>query len=160
MQPDRPTSLDATDLVILETLQSDGRTTWAHLADLIGMTAPSATERVRRLEERGFIQGIEARLDAASLGLDTLGFVLIGIGTGSDQEELLEGLAQLPEVQECHVIAGEYDYLMKVRCSDPEALAELLREKVRTLPCVARTNTLMVLKTVKETATVPLPTTP
>lgn len=159
MSFDRPSPLDAADLVILETLQADGRTTWARLAELIGMTPPSATERVRRLEERGYISGFEARLDAEALGLSTLGFVLIGIGDTRDHEDLLEHMALVPEIQECHAIAGEYDYMLKIRARSPEALAELLRDQIRKLPGVARTNTLVVLHTVKETGTLPLPET-
>lgn len=157
MSSDRPSPLDAADLVILETLQAEGRTTWARLAELIGMTPPSATERVRRLEERGYISGFEARLDAEALGLSTLGFVLIGIGDTQEHEDLLEHMALVPEIQECHVIAGEYDYLLKIRAHSPEGLAELLRDQIRKLPGVARTNTLVVLHTVKETGTLPLP---
>ena len=152
-----PRPLDDVDVAILRTLQEEGRTTWARLAEGIGMSPPSATERVRRLEEEGYLKGFRAELDAEALGYGTLGFVAVSIRDTAEHEQLLEHVRRVPEVQECHVVAGEYDYLLKVRCRSPGALAALLREQFRNLPGVARTNTIMVLETVKETAALPVP---
>lgn len=121
------------------------------------MSAPSATERVRRLQESGYISGFHAQLEAETLGHRTLGFVAVSIREMPEQEQLLEHVRQIAEVQECHVVAGEYDYLLKVRCASPETLAELLRECVRNLPGVMQTNTIMVLQTIKESGKLPVP---
>lgn len=149
--------LDAADAQILRTLQANGRTTWSSLAESIGMSAPSATERVRRLEANGYLTGFRAELSADVLGYPTLGFVAVSIRDTGHHEPLLEQVREIPEVQECHVVAGEYDYLLKVRCRSPQDLAQLLRERVRSLPGIERTNTVMVLQTVKETHDLPVP---
>lgn len=148
--------LDDIDVTILRTLQDEGRTSWARLAERIDLSAPSATERVKRLEESGHIQGFHATLDPKALDLGTLGFVAVSIENTAEHYTLLEQVKKLSEVQECHVVAGEHDYLLKIRARGPEALAKLLREEIRNLPGVSRTHTLLVLETVKETSALPV----
>lgn len=152
-----PPNLDDIDRRILDLLQSQGRSTWARLAEDVGLSAPAVTDRVRKLEERGLITGYRADLSPEALGLPTLGFVAVSLRDPGEHEALLEHAAGIAEIQECHVVAGDYDVLLKVRCASPEALAELLRHRVRNLPGVGRTNTIVVLQSVKETAALPVP---
>lgn len=152
-----PSDLDDLDLRILTALQSEGRSTWARLAERVGLSAPAVTERVRKLEDRGLITGYRADISADALGLPTLGFVAVSLRDPGEHEALLEEAAGIAEIQECHVVAGDYDVLLKVRCASPEALAELLRHRVRNLPGVGATRTTVVLQTVKETGALPLP---
>lgn len=152
-----PHDLDAVDVEILNALQEEGRISWTRLAERIKMSAPSATERVNRLKERGYIQGFHAHLAPGPLGSGTLGFVAVSVRSAGEHGLLLDRVQEIPEIQECHVVAGEYDYLLKIRCPTPEALASLLRTRVRNLPGVYRTNTIMVLEVLKESSGIPLP---
>lgn len=149
--------LDAIDRRILEILLDRGRTPWVQLAAEIDLTPPSAAERVRRLEQAGYILGYGARVDARALGHSLLAFVAVSVLDSVDHGRVVEWANSTPEVQEFHTIAGAHDYLMKVRVRDPERLEHFLRDQVRSLHGVHRTTTTVVLHTTKETAAVPLP---
>ena len=146
--------MDALDRKILETLMSAGRTTWAELASTIGRSPPSTAERVRKLEDCGIIQGYRAVVDPEAVGYGLLAFVAVS-GTSVDgHAELVEWAKTTAEVQECHSVAGEFDYLFKLRCRDAEHLEELLHEGVRSP--AGMTRSVIVLSTRKETSAVPL----
>jgi Lrp/AsnC family leucine-responsive transcriptional regulator len=149
--------MDAIDRQLLNILQSDARTPNAELARQVGMAPSAVLERVRKLEERQVIRGYEARLNPRALELGLLAFVYVRTDEriGSPEAEGL--LAQLPEVQEVHHIAGEDCFLVKVRIADTDALQTLLRERIGTIPTVRSTRTTIVLATAKETATMPVP---
>lgn len=149
--------LDEVDCAILTALVENSRISWAALAEEVGMSAPSTTERVRKLESLGVIEGYTARLNADSLGYGLLAFVAVGLSQPKYHSGLLDWVQATPEVQECHVIAGDYDYLLKVRCSDTESLERLLREELRANDGVTGTRSTIVMTTCKETATIPLP---
>lgn len=150
-------TLDPIDLRLLSLLQADGRATWASLGEAVGLSAPAVTERVRRLQVAGQIRGFHALLDPARLGLMTLGFIAVSIRDPARHDTLLERINLVPQVQECHVVAGEFDYLLKVRCESPEALAALLRDTIRPLPGIGSTKTILVLETIAESSRLPLP---
>src|SRR5689334_15559925 len=108
--------LDATDSRILEILQEEGRITNADLATRIGLSAGATLARVNKLESAGFICGYKAILDRAGLGLNITAFVAVILKSHGRQESMdfLEAVQELPQVLECHHIAGEEDYLLKV----------------------------------------------
>ena len=149
--------LDAIDRTILAALQANARTSNADIARQIGMAPSGILDRIRKLEARGIIKGYEARLDAVALGFGLVAFVFVKteerIGCGTTGEML----AQIPEVQEVHHVAGEDCYLAKVRVADTEALGTLLRERFGSIPTVRNTRTTIVLTTVKDEAQLPLP---
>jgi Lrp/AsnC family leucine-responsive transcriptional regulator len=149
--------MDAIDRQILNILQSDARTPNAELARQIGMAPSAVLERVRKLEERQVIRGYEARLNPTALELGLLAFVYVRTDEriGSPEAERL--LAELPEVQEIHHIAGEDCFLVKVRIASTDALQKLLREGIGAIPTVRSTRTTIVLATAKETAKMPVP---
>lgn len=149
--------MDELDRKIVERLMREGRATWATLAETVGLSAPSVAERVKRLEERGIIRGYGATIDPAAVGLDVLAFVSVAVDDRAASEELVEWADSSASVQECHVVAGDHDFLLKVRCRDPEDLERFLREELRALRGVSRTRTTMVLGSRKETNDVPLP---
>jgi Lrp/AsnC family leucine-responsive transcriptional regulator len=151
------TKLDDLDRKILGRLMQDGRITWAQLASEVGLSAPSITERVRRLERLGVIEGYTARVSPEAVGSGLLAFVAVGLSDPKQHEELLRRAEATPEIQEFHIVAGDYDYLLKVRCTDAKHLERLLREKVRSVAGVARTQSTIVMLTSKETSAVPLP---
>lgn len=148
--------IDEMDRRILSLLQQDARLPNAEIARRVGM-APSATlERLRKLEERGVIQGYECRVDARKLGLGTTAFIFIK-STDRGDHETGERLKQNPNVLEVHHITGEDCYLVKVRASDTEELGRMLRAEFNNLPNVSSTRTTIVLGTLKESARIPIP---
>lgn len=153
----RKTELDSLDLKLLERLMADGRVTWAQLAAEVGLSGPSVTERVRKLERLGALEGFTAKVNPESVGYGLLAFVSVSISGPTHQQDLLRWAESAVEVQECHVIAGAYDYLLKVRCHDSKDLERVLNGGLRLVPGVVRTNSSIVLTTVKETSAVPLP---
>jgi len=148
---------DGQDIKALRLLMARGRATWAEVATLLGMSAPAAADRVRRLEERGVIRGYAALVDAESIGLALVAFVAVTLERPEHRAAFLGWVESTAAVQECHHVAGDYDYLLKVRCVGTHALDALLSEGIKGLPGIARTRTTIVLRTQKETPLLPLP---
>jgi Lrp/AsnC family transcriptional regulator, leucine-responsive regulatory protein len=148
--------MDAIDRKILNILQSDARTSNAELARQVGLAPSAVLERVRKLEERQVIRGYQARIDPTALELGLLAFVYVRTDERIGSPIAERGLAELPEVQEVHHIAGEDCFLVKVRVASTDALQRLLRERIGAIPTVRSTRTTIVLETAKETATMPV----
>ena len=149
---DSYSTIDGKDLDILTIVQSNARISNAEIARQVGMAPSAILERLRKLEARGVLRGYEPRGSIRTpLGLGLLAFVFVR------SDERLGGgdtglrLAEIPEVQEVHHIAGEDCYLVKVRAADPEALGRLLRERFGAIQSVRSTRTTIVLDTIKET---------
>jgi Lrp/AsnC family transcriptional regulator, leucine-responsive regulatory protein len=132
--------LSSNDARILAVLQRDGRRPYADLGADVGMTGPSAHERVKKLEARGVIQGYAAVVDPRALGYDILAFSWITQAPGTMTTDLTEAFAAIPEIEECHHITGEADYLIKVRARDTRDLERVLRQ-VQSTPDVFSTET-------------------
>jgi Lrp/AsnC family leucine-responsive transcriptional regulator len=128
------------DARILDVLQRDGRRPYADLGSEVGMSGPSAHERVKKLESRGVITGYAAIVDPRALGYDILAFSWIIQAPGTTSIDLTEMFAAIPEIEECHHITGEADYLIKVRARDTRDLERVLRA-VRATPHVFQTET-------------------
>ena len=141
---------------LLRRLQQSGRESWAALGQLVGLTGPAVAERVRKLEERGVIRSFTAVLDPAAVGYTLLAFVAVTLERPEHRGAFLAKVDALPEVQECHHIAGDYDYLLKIRCRDTGDLERVISDEIKGVPGVARTRTTISLKTVKETLAVPV----
>jgi Lrp/AsnC family leucine-responsive transcriptional regulator len=150
--------LDALDLKTIDELTRHGRMSWADLAGQLGLSAPAAAERVRRLEERGVIRGFAALVDAEAVGCALTAFVAVTLERPEHRAVFLDWARGCSNVQECHHLAGEDDYLLKVRCGGTRQLEALISDELKGLPGVARTRTSIALSTVKETVAVPLPT--
>jgi Lrp/AsnC family leucine-responsive transcriptional regulator len=148
---------DPIDLKILDALQRDARIANVELARQVKMAPSAVLERVRKLEERGLIQGYEARLDAKALGLGLAAFVFVRTDERTGSDATSKALAAIPEIQEIHDVAGEDCFLVKVRALDTEALGRVLRDRIGAIPSIRSTRTTIVLQTLKETATIPLP---
>jgi Lrp/AsnC family leucine-responsive transcriptional regulator len=146
---------DEIDAKILTIVQQDARISNAEIARQIGMAPSAIFERIRKLESQGVIQGYHTRLSAEALDLRMLAFVFVRTNdiNWSQAEEIL---ADIPGVQELHHVAGEDCYLLKVRVASPQALGQLLREQVHTIPSVTSTHSTIVLNTIKETAELPV----
>jgi Lrp/AsnC family leucine-responsive transcriptional regulator len=136
--------ISTNDARILEVLQRDGRRPYADLGTEVGMSGPSAHERVKKLEGRGVITGYAAIVDPHAIGYDVLAFSWITQAPGTVAHDLTESFAAIPEIEECHHITGEADYLIKVRARDTRDLERVLR-RVQSTPDVFQTETDVVL---------------
>jgi len=142
--------MDALDHSILDLLQRDGRATQLEISRTVGLSQPAVAERIRKLEERGVITGYTARVDAKKLGKDITAF----IGVTIEHPKYFEGFAKkvmaLPEILEAHRVAGQDSYILKVKTSNTRTLDQLLVETLRMIAGVTKTNTTIVLSSIKE----------
>ena len=148
--------IDSIDTKILTILQSEARTSNAEIARQVGLTASATLERVRKLEDRGFIKGYEAKLCPQCLDCTTLAYVFVRAEEKTGLQYTGDRLAEIPSVLEVHHVAGEDCYLAKVRVESTEALGRLLREEFGSIPTVVSTRTTIVLETIKETTKLPI----
>lgn len=153
-----PKTLDRTDLRILECLQADGRISNVQLANKVNLTPTPCIERVKRLERQGYIQGYTAILNPKLVNAGLLVFVEIDLSHNSPDafRDFREKARKLPEIMDCHLVSGNFDYLIKARVSDMKAYRELLGEKILALPGVKASRTYVVMEEVKETLNLPL----
>jgi len=146
-------ALDRIDRLILKRLQADGRKSVAELAREVHLTTSPCLDRVRRLEDDGFIQGYAALLNPESLGARLLAFV--GVRLDSTAPEVVRSfrtrIESMEEVVECHRVGGGFDYVIKVRVPDMQAYSKFLSERLETIPCVTQTSTFVALEEVKST---------
>jgi Lrp/AsnC family leucine-responsive transcriptional regulator len=150
--------LDKTDRRILGILQADGRIANVELAERIGLSPASAGERLKRLQRDGPIEGYSARLNPHQLGLGLLVFVevLLDKTTPDVFERFAKAVRIAPEVLECHMVAGGFDYLVKTRVADMAAYRRFLGDVLLALPGVRETRTYAVMEEVKRDAPLPL----
>jgi Lrp/AsnC family leucine-responsive transcriptional regulator len=149
--------MDTTDSKLIALLARDGRAQWADLAKLLRMSAPAVRQRVKRLEAAGFITGYAALLAPGRLGLAITAFLAVSLDHPRHRAAFLKRASELAEVLECHHVAGDDDYLLKVRCRGTAELEDLVSVRIKGLAGVARSRTTIVLSTVKETPVPPLP---
>ena len=148
--------IDQTSLVILDTLQSDARISNAEIGRRVGLAPSAVFERIKKLEERGAVRGYNANIDPAAVDLGLLAFVLVRSDERGGAPRTEAALVALPEVQEVHHVAGEDCFMLKVRARDTAALNDLLANRIGTLESVRSTKTTIVLRTAKETSTIPI----
>jgi len=141
--------LDEIDRRILSALQGDCKLALAKIGDQVGLSAPSVVERVRKLETEGFITGYHATLDGRRLGLDVTAFIGVSTGHPSATKDFETRLGEFQDVLECHHITGEHTLLLKVKTENTATLADLIG-RLRSLPGVERTQTSVVLSTMRE----------
>jgi Lrp/AsnC family leucine-responsive transcriptional regulator len=146
--------MDATDERLVTLLQENGRATQLELAKEIGLSQPATADRIRKLEEREVILGYTARVDAAKLGKDVTAFVGVSIEHPRYFDAFAKKVLSHPDVLEAHRVAGADSYLLKVKTATTGSLDKLLVEELRTITGVTRTNTTIVLSSVKETTVV------
>jgi len=146
--------LDRIDRRILQTLQQDGRISYVDLADKVGLSTSPCLERVKRLEREGYIRGYSALLDPERLGASMLVFVEISLNytSGTVFEDFRKAVQRWPEILECHLVTGDFDYLIKLRTRDVSSYRQLLGDILHTLPGVRDSRTLVAMETVRETS--------
>lgn len=151
-------SLGSIDRNILRTLQADGRMTYVDVAEKVGLSVTPCKERIRRMEREGYIEGYEARLAADKLGAGLAVFVQIRLNHTSQDlfRQFSDAVEALDEVQECFLVSGSYDYLLKARVADMQAYRTLLGETLLQLPGVQDSSTYVVMEQVKESLKIPI----
>lgn len=144
--------LDRYDVRILEILSVEGRIPITDLARRVGLSKSPCQVRVKRLQAEGYIQGFRAILNPAKLGLEQVAFVEVKLSDTSERAlaEFNAAVLGIPQVEQCHMIAGAFDYLLKIRTSDMKSYREVLGEKVSALPHVANTSTHVSMQAVKD----------
>ncbi len=138
--------LDELDLQLLDALQSNARSTFAELGSIVGLKAPAVHDRVKRLEQRGYIQRYSAQLDAKRLGLLLTAFVSLYTAPDCNYDDFTRALGEMPEVCEVHSVAGEETFVCKVVTGSTKHLDDLLA-RLKGMPGMARTRTTIVLTT-------------
>ncbi len=150
--------IDEIDRKIIEILQQDARTPNSEIAKEIGIVPSATAERIKKLIQRGLVEGYSVRLNPESIGLGQVAFIFVKADEEVRACKVALSLAAIPEVLEVHNIAGEDCYLIKVRVRNTEALGKFLREKIGKVPNVTSTRTVVVLESFKETLNFPLAT--
>lgn len=148
--------MDKIDFKIIKILSEHARITWADLSSALNLSRPAAAERVKKLEEKGVIKGYTAVLSPEMLGIGVTAFIFIVISDYKKKKDFLNLVNEINEIQECHHIAGQEDFLLKVRCKCIADLDKLICEKLKSQDIVAKTHTNIVLSTDKETSILPV----
>jgi len=154
----RTAGIDKIDAKILRVLQKDGRISNLKLADAVHLSPTAVLERVKRLTREGYILGYEARLDPDKLGAGMLVFIEVVLDrtTPDVMNEFKAAVQVRPEILECHLVAGGFDYLIKTRVADMAAFREFIGTVVWALPGVRETHTYAVMEEVKNTTALAL----
>ena len=146
--------LDSFDLKILGILAQDGRIPVTDLAQRVGLSRTPCQQRLNRLIESGVILGFRAVIDPRPLGLDHIAYTEVKLSDTREAalQDFNHAVRQIDEVEECHMIASSFDYLLKVRTANIARFREVLGEKISRLPHVASTSTFVVMEAVKDSA--------
>ena len=144
--------LDRIDRMILDILQNEGRIAISELASRVSLSTTPCSERVKRLERDGIIMGYHARLNPKHLDRNLLVFLEISLSAKSGDvfEQVAKDLMEIPEVQECHLISGDFDYLVKARLKEMSAYRRLLGDLLKKLPSSASSHSYIVMEEIKE----------
>lgn len=147
--------MDDYDRKILSCIQQSGRASYGEIGAAAGLSVSAVNERLKKLERQGVIAGWTARLNPAAVGCGVLAFVHVLVERPEHEAAFLELVAGEPAIQECHHVASEWSYLLKVRTPDLPALEGLAR-RIKALPGIPRSHTVIALSSAKETAALPL----
>jgi Lrp/AsnC family leucine-responsive transcriptional regulator len=142
--------LDDIDIQILRHLQKEGRAQRNKIAEMVGLSVPSVSERMRKLEERKLIEGYYAVLNARKFHFDITAFIFVEVDGSSNYEQFVQNAVNDPEILECHSITGEGSHVLKVRTTDTTTLEQLL-SKIQSWHGVKKTRSNLVLSSFKET---------
>lgn len=149
---DQDSQIDQFDQRIIDQLSQDGRMTVTALAARVGLSKTPCQVRLKRLIDEGYITGFRAIIDPAKLGLDHIAFTEVKLSDTREKalQEFNEGVRRIKEIEECHMMASSFDYLLKVRTANIRKYRSILGEKISSLPHVASTSTFVAMEAVKE----------
>jgi Lrp/AsnC family transcriptional regulator, leucine-responsive regulatory protein len=142
--------LDDLDYKVLRILQHSGRTKRNELAESVGLSIPSVSERLHKLEQKGIIEGYYAKLNKKAFGLDIMSFIHVNMESSKHYKDLVNRVMKMPQILECYSILGEGSHILKALVKNTEALEKLLGE-IQAWPGVVSTKSTFILSTIKET---------
>lgn len=142
--------MDDIDRSILNELKANSRMTVSDISKKVKLSVPAVTERIRKMDESGLIEGYSVKINRAKSGYKLLAFVLVVIDRTEQIPAFRSFVTESSEVLECHHLAGEYDYLLKVLVKDTEVLETFLTRTLKSVPGVIRSNTMISLSSLKE----------
>jgi Lrp/AsnC family transcriptional regulator, leucine-responsive regulatory protein len=145
--------LDDLDIKILNILQQRGRTKRNELAEVAGLSIPSISDRLHKLEEKGIIEGYYTKLNKKSFGYDIMVYILVMMESSKHYKGLISRVEKIPSIIECHSVLGEGSHLLKAIVKNSESLEKLLGD-IQSWPGVMSTKTTFVLSTIKETTVI------
>ena len=156
MRTEKTRPLDKIDQNILKILQADGRVSNVKLAQDINLSPTPCLERVKRLEKEGYIKGYVALLNSDLLGAALVAFIEVSLDRTTTEalDDFRQAVLAMEEVQECHMVAGGFDYLIKVRTRDMAHYRKFLGEKLSIMPHISSTHTYVVMEEVKATSAI------
>ena len=149
-------AIDDIDLRILDMLQRNGKLSQAKIAGAVGLTTPSVNERIKKMERHGMIKGFVALLDHEKMGLPLTAYIDVALEHPRFEKSFLDDLEKLLAVQECHYLAGDFAYRLKVKAANPAALADFLQQRLLAIRGVQRARTCLSLSSKKESTLLPL----
>jgi Lrp/AsnC family transcriptional regulator, leucine-responsive regulatory protein len=149
-------AIDDIDLRILDMLQRNGKLSQAKIAGAVGLTTPSVNERIKKMERHGMIKGFVALLDHEKMGLPLTAYVDVALEHPRFEKSFIDDLERLLAVQECHYLAGDFAYRLKVKASTPGALADFIQHRLLAIRGVSRARTCISLASKKESTLLPL----
>lgn len=145
--------LDDLDIKILNILQRRGRTKRNEIAEAVGLSIPSVSERLHKLEERGVIEGYYTKVNKKAFGFDIMAYITVMMESSKHYKNLISKVEKMPEILECHSVLGEGSHVLKAIVKNTEALEKLLGE-IQSWSGVSATKTTFVLSTIKETTAI------
>lgn len=149
------TVLDEIDRNIIATMQLDATLAYADLGERVGLSASTINDRLKRLRAKGVIRRVSAEIDPHALGLDLMVFVLVEVAGRTEELAFIAAMQAAPAVMECHHIAGEFSYLLKVRVASTAAYEAFLDRHLKTLSGIRRTQSLIALSSAKDSRVLP-----
>lgn len=154
----RRSKLDKIDKKILQNLQQDGRMTNVELAKVVGISAPPCLRRVRALEEAGYIKSYHAQIDPSILGFSVTVFAQVRLESQAEKDlEVFEKhMASLSMVRECHMLAGEVDFILKIVAKDWDSYQEFLKQELTSAPNVVSVKSSLGIRSAKDEPGVPI----
>jgi Lrp/AsnC family transcriptional regulator, leucine-responsive regulatory protein len=143
--------MDRIDRKILDHLQLNGRDSYAQIGEVVGLSVSAINDRIKKLRATGAIRHWSAVIDPSIAGRNLLAFVSIQLERPEHDKPFIDAVAALPDVQECHHVTGDWSYLLKVRVPDTATLERVIVDKLKTVPGVVRSQTVIALSSSKET---------
>lgn len=147
--------IDQIDVKILQELQKNGRARRNKLAEIVNLSVPSVSERMKKLEDRNLIEGYYAVLNPRNFNFDITAFIFVEVDNSSNYNKFIETVSNEAEVLECHSITGDGSHFLKIRTKNTESLEKLL-SNIQSMPGVKKTRSNIVLSTFKETREIPI----
>lgn len=142
--------MDHIDEKILVILKKNGKASATEISKIVGLSIPAVSERIRKMEHNGIIEGYGAKISRRKTGYNVTAFIMVNLERSGEDDEFRQNVVGFQEVLECHHVVGAFDYLLKVLVKTPDNLEHFLMDKLNVIPTVASSQTFMCLSTLKE----------